>query len=221
MTGDKRRQDSSVRSCFLKGNDRMFPNCGFARPSRSQRRNERECPGDNIEKVGLQAGRMQLSSTVGKVKKYQICTAFFWVALGLFVSLYSYRLGLGGVGNPGPGFFPFCLGLIFFLLAVVILINTLLQAEQSAARMEGRSSASVSRVGAVAATLFAYSLLLEVMGFQVTTFIALAVLFRLGGYKRLIQVLGYSGAVVAITYFLFTYLGVQFPPGVFRLVGLG
>jgi putative tricarboxylic transport membrane protein len=158
---------------------------------------------------------------VEKVKRYQILAAAFWVALGLFVSLYSYRLGLGRVGNPGPGFFPFCLGLIFFLLAVVILTKALLQAEPSTARMEGASSASVPRVGAVAATLFAYALLLEVLGFQVTTFMALAVLFRLGGYRRLIQVLGYSAAVVAITYFLFTYLGVQFPPGVFRLLGLG
>jgi hypothetical protein len=73
----------------------------------------------------------------------------------------------------------------------------------------------------VAAVLFAYALFLEGLGFHVTTFVVLAILFRLGGYKRWVQVLGYSAIVVAITYLLFTYLGVRFPPGIFRLLGLG
>jgi hypothetical protein len=77
------------------------------------------------------------------LKKYQTCAAVFWVVLGIFVSLYSYRLGLGSVSSPGPGFFPFCLGLIFFLLAVVILIKALFEGEQYVAWTEGGTSVSV------------------------------------------------------------------------------
>jgi putative tricarboxylic transport membrane protein len=155
------------------------------------------------------------------LKKYQTCAAVFWVVLGIFVSLYSYRLGLGSVSSPGPGFFPFCLGLIFFLLAVVILIKALFEGEQYVAWTEGGTPVSVPNVGIVAAALFAYALFLESLGFHVTTFVVLAILFRRGGYKRWIQVLGYSAIVVAITYLLFTSLGVRFPPGIFRLLGLG
>lgn len=155
------------------------------------------------------------------MKKYQTCAAAFWVVLGMFVSVYAYRLGLGSVSSPGPGFFPFCLGLIFFLLAVVVLIRALLEGEQYVTWTEGGSPVSVSNVGMAAAALFAYALLLEGLGFHVTTFLVLAGLFRLGGYKRWVQVLGYSAIVVAITYLLFTFLGVRFPPGIFRLLGLG
>ncbi len=155
------------------------------------------------------------------MKRYQTCAAVFWVVLGIFVSVYSYRLGLGSVSSPGPGFFPFCLGLIFFLLAVVVLIRALLESEQYAAWTEGGTPVRVSNVGMVAAILLAYSLLLEGLGFHVTTFLVLAGLFRLGGYKRWAQVLGYSAIIVVITYLLFTFLGVRFPPGIFRLLGLG
>ena len=154
------------------------------------------------------------------LKKYQICAAVFWVALGVFVCFYSYRLGLGRVRNPGPGLFPFFLGLIFLLLAVIILIKALLEAEQNRVRVEGENPVNVLKVGMVAAILLAYAVLLGALGFVVTTFLSLTLLFRLGGYTRWVQVLGYAAAVVVITYFLFTYLGVQFPPGVLRLLGL-
>lgn len=154
------------------------------------------------------------------MKKYQVCGAVFWVALGLFVFLYSYRLGIGSAHSPGPGFFPFWLGILFALLAVVILAKLFLQWAEREVPNEKVSPANFSKVGIVTAILFAYALQVETLGYQVTTFLALILLFRSGGYRSWSKIFGYSFLVVVATHFLFTYLGVHFPPGVLRLLGL-
>ncbi len=59
------------------------------------------------------------------MKKSHLYLAAFWVALSLFVCLYTYRLGLGKVTNPGPGLYPFCVGAVFFILACSILLQAL------------------------------------------------------------------------------------------------
>jgi putative tricarboxylic transport membrane protein len=152
------------------------------------------------------------------MKKYQVSTAFFWLALGLFMSFYSYRLGLGHVRAPGPGLFPFCLGVFFFLLALAVLVTAI--RERNTAGPEGPAG-DVRKLSLVIAALFAYALLIEFLGFQATTFLTLALLFRSAGYTKWRLILAYSLVIVVITYFLFTYLGVRFPPGVFRHLGLG
>ena len=155
------------------------------------------------------------------MKKYQIWTAVFWAALGVFVSLLSYRLGLGKVRSPGSGLFPFCLGLLFFLLAMMVLIQAVRRPpKEQEGPKEERPPANLRKLGLVTAALFAYALLVEWLGYQITTFLTLALLFWSAGYRKWVQALGYSFVVVIITYFLFTYLGVRFPPGIFRLLGL-
>jgi len=153
------------------------------------------------------------------MKKYQLCTAVFWVALGVFVSLYSYRLGIGEVSKPGAGLYPFCLGVISFIIASIVLIQILVKAE-SEEKKKDTNGANLPKVFAALGVLFGYALLLEIMGYLLVTFVALAVLFRIGGYNKITPILGYSAVTVIITYLLFTYLGVQFPPGVFRFLGL-
>ena len=68
--------------------------------------------------------------------------------------------------------------------------------------------------------LFAYAILIEPLGFILTTFFTMTLLFRSAGFKRWSLAVAYSAGVVLITYFLFTYLGVRFPPGVLRALGL-
>jgi hypothetical protein len=77
---------------------------------------------------------------------------------------------------------------------------------------------SLKKVVIALIVLFAYAFFLEVLGYLLVTFVVLAVLFRVGGYNRVTPIVAYSLATVIISYLLFTYLGVQFPPGVFRFL---
>ncbi len=158
------------------------------------------------------------------MKRFQICLTVVWIGLGLFVSAYSLRLGLGALVRPGPGLFPFCLGLIIALLALYKLLSKQLRKdrdEEGTGGPEGSpQQAPVGRLAVLAITLFAYALLLETLGYIITTFLGLAVLLRTGGYEKWIPIVVYALIISAVTYFGFTYLGTMFPPGILRHVGM-
>jgi putative tricarboxylic transport membrane protein len=159
------------------------------------------------------------------MRKSGFYIAIFWVVLGIFVSVYAYtKLGIGKFNAPGPGLMPFLLGIVFSLLALYKLIAALLgRRESEETKEEGEADQHKTvykKLILVVVAMFAYALLLEPLGFLPTTFITMVLLFRSAGFKRWIIAVTYSGVVVLITYFLFTYLGVRFPPGILRALGL-
>jgi putative tricarboxylic transport membrane protein len=153
------------------------------------------------------------------MRRHQLWASVFWLALGVFVCFYSYWRGLGHIRNPGPGLFPFCLGLAFFIISGVILTQILIKGEASETEKEKEGGNFLNVIVALV-VLFAYALFLEMLGYILITLAAMAVLFRIGGYKKIIPILGYSTAIAVFTYLFFTYLGVQLPSGVLRLPGL-
>ena len=72
----------------------------------------------------------------------------------------------------------------------------------------------------VSASLFFYGLFLEKLGYLIVTLITMVLLYLGMGLKGWRPVLIASVLTVAVTYFLFTYLGVRFPAGILRVVGL-
>jgi len=148
--------------------------------------------------------------------KYHVIPIFFWIGLGLLVMILSYRLGLGGLRNPGPGLMPFLLGFFLCVIAVYFLL-TFLSRKQT---LEGTAHAEQGRIHVwrlwlVLASLFAYALLLEPLGFLITTFLVLLILFGTLD-NRWSTMLIASLLTALIAYCLFNYLGVQFPKGILR-----
>lgn len=158
------------------------------------------------------------------MRKRDLYAAIFWIVFGIFIFFYAYvKLGIGKLNTPGSGLFPFILGLFFCLLAIFAVIRTLREKVQPDKPKEEESEhheTTYKKVVLVVVVLFAYAILLEPLGFILTTFLAMALLFRSAGFKRWNIAIAYSGGVVLITYFLFTYLGVRFPPGILRALGL-
>jgi putative tricarboxylic transport membrane protein len=160
------------------------------------------------------------------MKKSGLYTILFWVALGAFVSAYAYiKLGIGKFTAPGPGLMPFLLGVLFGLLALCKLIIALLKHGESEEPPKKEEEAEQSpklygKLALIVGALFAYAILIEPFGFLPTTFLCMTLLFKSVGFKRWSLAAAYSAGVVLITYFLFTYLGVRFPPGVLRALGL-
>ncbi len=148
-------------------------------------------------------------------RKYHVLPLIAWVVLGLFVMLASYRLGLGGLRNPGPGLMPFLLGLLLCLTSTYVLITFLAEKVDRGSTAAEGPRPGFSRLCLVAGSLFVYSLLFETLGFIATTFIVLVVLFRSMQNRWLIVGLA-SVTTVVVSYALFTYLGVQFPKGILK-----
>jgi putative tricarboxylic transport membrane protein len=142
------------------------------------------------------------------------------------VSAYAYiKLGIGKFDAPGPGLMPFLLGIIFGLLALYKLIAVLIGRRESInppkeEEETDQHGIAYKKVILVVVAMFAYALLLEPLGFLLTTFITMILLFRSAGFTKWTIATAYSAGVVLITFFLFTYLGVRFPPGILRALGL-
>lgn len=158
------------------------------------------------------------------MKKYQIFIPIFWIGASLFVLYHAYKLGLEEkIGaeefyNPGPGLMPFVAGLLLFLLALFILGKEFFRkAEKIDKAKEGGGQINFGKIGIVLASLFAYLVFFETLGYVVTTSLFLIFLFRSMGLKRWTTILVVSVGSALITYFSFTYLGLILPQGILKI----
>ncbi len=148
--------------------------------------------------------------------KYHIIPIFFWIGLGLVVMCLSYSLGLGGLHNPGPGLMPFLLGSLLCVISFYFLLMFLYsKVDRDEGEQVEQGQVNSWRLCLVLASLFAYALLLEPLGFPVTTLLILIILFR-SMNNRWLSVLFASFVTVFLSYVIFSYLGVRFPKGILR-----
>jgi putative tricarboxylic transport membrane protein len=159
------------------------------------------------------------------MKKSNNIILIFWVGLSLFTIFFSYKYGLGGFHNPGPGLMPFLLGVLLLIVSLYLLTKSLFkvggQEKVDKVVEEGQGRINYGKIGFVLASLFFYGLFLEKLGYLIVTFLTMVLLFWGVGIKRWPSLLFASGLTVLITYFLFTYLGVRFPAGILKFVGIG
>ena len=102
---------------------------------------------------------------------------FFWLLFSLITCVEAYRLKLGTVHEPGPGFFPFGAGLIMLLLSLA----ALLQSVTNKQRVGGTSRQETFRwwnIVIILATITAYALSLEKIGFLINTFVFMCLLLK-------------------------------------------
>jgi len=147
------------------------------------------------------------------LKRTYLITYFVWVLLALSVAAESGRLGFGTFGRPGPGFLPFLAGICLAVLAGAGMIQTILKKSDTEAG-SGFRAADILRIGLVAAVLFVYVFLWDVLGFLASTFLLLLFLFRCVEPLRWRTVFVASSLTLAFTYILFSVLlGARLPAG--------
>lgn len=133
-------------------------------------------------------------------------SGLFLFALSLFVLWESLRIGLGTLKVPGSGFLSFCAGLILSGLSLVLIYRGWGARESLGAHSR--------RVIVALLSLFAYSLVINTLGFVVATFFLVGILFQLGEPRRWWALLGMSALVTFLAYFVFgILLHVYFPRG--------
>jgi putative tricarboxylic transport membrane protein len=138
-----------------------------------------------------------------------------WLILSVFVFTASLRLGVGALRSPGPGFIPFwaSIGLAFF--ACILLGFNLTQKTQAVCRENGAKDSGRKNHLIIIAVLTIYCLALEKLGYLLTTFGLMMVLFRLGKMKPWAIIIG-SLVTSLSSYGLFAYfLGTPLPRGIF------
>jgi putative tricarboxylic transport membrane protein len=142
-------------------------------------------------------------------------SGFFWLFFSAFVSVESYRLGLGGLHEPGPGFLCFWTGVAMGIMSVAILVRAWATREPEEAESDLFGKKNLLKVTFVLVALFLYAFFMEAVGFIPITL--LLFLFLLGmiekkkwGFAILVSV-----AVTVVSYLVFeVWLQAQLPRGI-------
>lgn len=140
-------------------------------------------------------------------------SSLFLILIGVVFCLSSFSIGIGRINAPGPGLIPFGTGglLILFSLGTIIETHFNMKVEGKTSLFSGRRWGIVLTV---LLSLFLYALVLDILGFIVTTFLTMAVLFKVSEKQSWKLALGASALTTAFTYFLFDYLlKCSFPRG--------
>src|SRR4030042_4255018 len=124
------------------------------------------------------------------------------ILIGFLFCISSLKLGIGKLNSPGPGFLPLVVGGLLILLAVgVIFEGRHMKPGDSNPRVfKGKRSAVAL---SVLISLFVYSLILDLLGFLLATFVLLIFLFSIWKKQSLIAVLGASVLTTVFAYLLF------------------
>jgi putative tricarboxylic transport membrane protein len=146
-----------------------------------------------------------------------ITVAAILLALAGYIFVAASALPLGTVRVPQTAFFPKILALLLGVLSLVLLAQTL--AGRETVRGSQRiDSAGWFRIGATLATMGGFALILEPLGYLVTTFLSMVLLLRAIEAQRWRKVIAVALATSLISYAIFAWLlGVPLPAGVLGL----
>lgn len=151
------------------------------------------------------------------MKKGELIIGLIMAGIGIWIIIDSYNMGLQTVSNPGPGFFPFVLGVLLFILALPICIRFTGGVKKVTATEERfvENPTNLIKLSLVVACLLGYFFFLDTLGFPITTFIFLFVLFWIGYPRRWLFISIFSIVLVALAYLIFGYLlQTPFPLGI-------
>ena len=105
-------------------------------------------------------------------------TGLFWLLFSLVTCMEAHRLKLGDIHQPGPGFFPFWTGIIMVILSFVVLFQSIRKKESKDSTVQDEPFGSWGII-VVLASLTAYFVSLEKVGFLVNTFLFVGIMLKL------------------------------------------
>lgn len=142
--------------------------------------------------------------------------ALIWLALGIGIAVGALDLGLGELHMPGIGFMPFLIGVSLGVSGLILLIAATAKGKGEERIWQGQRWENV--VLPVSA-LLAYIFLMEPLGFLISSFLLMFLLFKTTAPGKFISPLASSAVVVFLSYMIFfVWLKVSLPKG---FLGLG
>jgi putative tricarboxylic transport membrane protein len=148
------------------------------------------------------------------VRSVKIYCSLFWLLFSIVTCIEASHLEMGELHQPGSGFFPFTIGLLTGLLALIALFQSIREQKE---RFEPQPQESFRwwNIIVILGALIAYALSLEKIGFLINTFLFMLVLLKVvepQTWKKAILV----GLITAIASDLVfnVILGAQIPSGI-------
>jgi putative tricarboxylic transport membrane protein len=141
-------------------------------------------------------------------------SGIFWLLFSVFISIGSYRLGLGSLHQPGPGFLFFWTAAAMGILSIAVIVRawTGRKAEEPGGPIFGKEN--VLKIILVLLSLFLYAFFMEMLGFIPVTLLIFIFLLGLIEKKTWGLTISVSVVVTGISYLIFEiWLKSQLPKG--------
>src|SRR4030042_6373701 len=103
----------------------------------------------------------------------EVIGGVFWLVVGIFFVLGGARVGVGTLSSPGPGFLPVVMAIFLALCSLFILIKGLIRPVKTMSQIPWRRP-----IFAVASVFF-FGLMLDLVGFLLSTFMMMFILIGL------------------------------------------
>ena len=148
------------------------------------------------------------------MKSKEFIGGAFWLLVALVIIWQALDLKLGNYRTPGPGFIPLGVGLGMASLSLVIMARATLFASGPglAVRVSGNA---FKKLGLVLGALLLYALFFMFLGFPLTTFLLLLLLFKGGEPRMWVKPAVMAAGATVFTYFLFrVLLSCELPRGI-------
>jgi putative tricarboxylic transport membrane protein len=140
---------------------------------------------------------------VRPINRWDRVTGYVFLVIGLVTAWSSVHLSMGKLRHPGPGFFPFGLALCLILLSLALIFRHWKKDDSPTAFWPGRTWL---RPLLGVTILFFYALVVEWIGFLVTTFIFLIIWMGVIERLRWRTILSISVGTTVALYFIFSFL---------------
>jgi putative tricarboxylic transport membrane protein len=147
------------------------------------------------------------------MKRSQLAVSLVLVGWAVFLLIQSRHLSFGSMRVPQTGFFPTVLAILLLILAAVLFGQGLVGAQS------GRGPDKIlpegwSRIGLTLAAMIAFALVLESLGFLLSTFFLMILLLRAIESQRWSKVVVVAVLTAIASYAIFGWiLGIPLPGG--------
>jgi len=148
-----------------------------------------------------------------------LLSGLFWTGVSLFVTVESFRLGIGTGHNPGPGFVPLCSAVIFGVLGFVLIVTNIQKKRWERRIADLWKHVEWKKVVWVVLSLFLYAFLFSKIGYLLATAGVMTFLLRITRRSKMwIPEIAGALMIALASYFLFGVLmGIQLPKGLLDL----
>jgi hypothetical protein len=143
----------------------------------------------------------------------------FWVVIGGILCILAFQHGLGSFRAPGPGFVAFLSGILIGGVGAVMIVSKSISMGRAKGTIRAAGpdipAVSLSRLAYTMIFLVAYAILMDPLGYIVSTFLAMFGLFFDWEKKNWLWSFFFSVTVSLVSYLVFeVWLHCQLPRGI-------
>ena len=151
------------------------------------------------------------------MRRSTIAASLILAGLAGLILFEASRLAFGSIRVPQTGFFPSILATLLLFFSIALLVQTRRQAGGESRAQPIKSEAWI-RISLTLTAMLGFALVLEKLGFLLSTFTLMLLLLRVVEAQKWSRVIAVALATALISYFLFArLLNIPLPAGVLEI----